>query len=104
MFLNAYLICLRFTRGSPIERTIQVEISVSGRVQSGAVSPRTIQLGGTASDVKIPLPLMSKEDRFIRCIAQRYGSRGSDGHRGSMSDITSVLRHSVSINAKWGDC
>jgi hypothetical protein len=35
--------------------------------------------------------------------AQRYGSRGSDGHRGSMSDMTSVLHQSVSINAKGGD-
>jgi hypothetical protein len=36
--------------------------------------------------------------------AQRHGSRGSDGHRGSMSDMTSVLHQSVSINAKGGDC
>jgi hypothetical protein len=32
--------------------------------------------------------------------AQRHGSRGSDGHRGSMSDMTSVLHQSVSINPK----
>jgi hypothetical protein len=46
---------------------------------------------------------------FIRCRAQRHGSRGSDGHRGSMSDMTSVLHDmnsvlhlSVAINAKDG--
>jgi hypothetical protein len=42
MFLNAYLICLRFTRGSTIERKIQVGRSVSGRFQSEGVSPRTV--------------------------------------------------------------
>jgi hypothetical protein len=36
--------------------------------------------------------------------AQRHVSRGSDGHRGSMSDMTSVLHQSVSINAKGGYC
>jgi hypothetical protein len=48
MLLNAYLICLRFTRGSTIKRTVQVGRSVSGRVQSGGVSPRTVQLGGAS--------------------------------------------------------
>jgi hypothetical protein len=67
MFLNAYLICLRFTRGSTIKRTVQVGRSVSGRVQSGGVSPRTVQLGGATPDGKIPFPLMTKGERFIRC-------------------------------------
>jgi hypothetical protein len=34
--------------------------------------------------------------------AERHGSKGSDGHRGSMSDMTSVFHQSVSINAKGG--
>jgi hypothetical protein len=57
MLLNAYLICLRFTRGSTIKRTVQVGRSVSGRVQSGGATP----------DGKIPFPLMTKGERFIRC-------------------------------------
>jgi hypothetical protein len=48
MLLNAYLICLRFTQGSTIKRTVQVGISVSGRFQSGEVAP----------DGKITFPLM----------------------------------------------
>jgi hypothetical protein len=35
--------------------------------------------------------------------AKRHGSRGSDGLRGSMSDMNSVLHQSVAINAKGGD-
>jgi hypothetical protein len=35
---------------------------------------------------------------------QRHGFRGSDGHRGSMSDMTSVLHQSVVINAQRGYC
>jgi hypothetical protein len=30
---------------------------------------------------KIPLPLMTKGERFIRCRGQRHGSRGSNGHK-----------------------
>ena len=48
--------------------------------------------GGAALDGKIPFPLMTKAERFIRCRAQRHGCRGSDGHRESMSDMTSILR------------
>jgi hypothetical protein len=55
--MNAYLICIRCTRGSTINRTIQVGISVSGRVL----------LGGAAMDGKIPLPLVTKGERFIIC-------------------------------------
>jgi hypothetical protein len=36
--------------------------------------------------------------------AEGHGSSGSDGHRGSMSDMTSVLHHSVAINSKGRDC
>jgi hypothetical protein len=36
--------------------------------------------------------------------AHRHGSKGSDGHRGSMSNVTSELHKSVSINAKGGYC
>jgi hypothetical protein len=34
---------------------------------------------------------------------QRHGSMGSNGHRGTMSDTTSVLHQIVVINAKGGD-
>jgi hypothetical protein len=61
MFFNAYLICLRCTRG----RT----------------KKRTVQLGGEALDGKIPLPLMTKGERFIRCRRQRHDFRGSNGNR-----------------------
>ena len=74
---------------------------------------RTVQLGGETLDGKIPLPLMTKGERFIRCRGQRHGSRGRGfiiykgqmhGSRGSMSDMISVLHQSVAINAKGGDC
>jgi hypothetical protein len=111
MLLNAYLICLIFTQGSTIKKTIQVRRLVSGRVQLGGVSPRTVQLGGLAPDGKIPLSLMKKGERFIICKAHRNCSWGSDGHMGSMSDMTSILHdmtsllhQSVAINAKGGDC
>jgi hypothetical protein len=67
MILNAYRICLRCTQGSTIIRTIQVGRSVSRKYQSGGVSTRIVQLGGAALDGKIPLPLMTKGERFIRC-------------------------------------
>jgi hypothetical protein len=38
---------------------------------------RTVQSGGEAPDGKIPFPLMTKGERFIRCRGQRHGSRGS---------------------------
>jgi hypothetical protein len=37
---------------------------------------RTVQSGGEAPDGKIPLPLMTKGEIFIRCRGQRHGSRG----------------------------
>jgi hypothetical protein len=61
MLLNAYLICLRCTRGSTIKRTVQS--------------------GGATPDGKIPFPLMTKGERFIRCRGQRHDSRGRNGHR-----------------------
>jgi hypothetical protein len=67
IFLNAYLICLRFTQGSTIKRKIQVRRSILGRVQLGGVSLRTVQLGGATLDAKIPFPLMKKGERFIIC-------------------------------------
>jgi hypothetical protein len=67
MLLNSYLICLRFTRGSTIKRTVQVGGSVSGRFQSGGVFPRPLHLGGATPDGKLPLPLMTKGERFITC-------------------------------------
>jgi hypothetical protein len=71
--------------------TFQVGGSVSRRVQSGGVSPRTVQLGGADPDGKIPFPLMTKGEIFIRYREQRHGSKGSDGHRKSMSDMNLVL-------------
>jgi hypothetical protein len=74
---------------------------------------RTIQSGGETPDGKIPFPLMTKGERFIRCRGQSHGSRGiifiryrgqRHGSMGSMSDMISVLHQSVSINAKGGDC
>jgi hypothetical protein len=87
---------------------------------------RIFQSGGAAPDGKIPLPLMtkgerfiyaedrdSKGSRFIRCRGQRHGSMGSrfirckgqrHGSRGNMSDMILVLHQSVAINAKGGDC
>ena len=59
---------------------------------------RTVQSGGAALDGKIPLPLMTKGEIFIKCRGQRHGFRGS------MTDMISVLHQSVSINAKGGDC
>jgi hypothetical protein len=38
---------------------------------------RTVQSGGEALDGKIPLPLMTKGERFIRCRGQGHGSKGS---------------------------
>jgi hypothetical protein len=56
MFLNSYLICLRSTKGITIKRTVQVGRLVSGRVL----------LGGETLDGKIPFPLMTKGERFIK--------------------------------------
>ena len=84
-------------------------------------NPNEISIRGVALDGKIPLPLMTKGEKFIRCRGQRHDSRGSNGHRdaedrgmvpgGSMSDMTSILHdiisflhQSVAINAKGGDC
>jgi hypothetical protein len=104
MLLNDYLICFRFTRGSAIKRTVQVGRSVLGRVHSGGVSPRTIQLGGATLEGKIPFPLMKNGERFIICRVQIHGSRGRDGQMKSMSDMNLVLHQSVAINAKGGYC
>jgi hypothetical protein len=64
------------------------------------IIPKDSLFRGRNPDGKIHFPLMTKGERFIRCRAQRHGSRGSDGHRGSMSDMTSILHQSVSINTK----
>jgi hypothetical protein len=63
---------------------------------------RTVQSGGATPDGKIPFPLMTKGERFIRCIGKRQ--RIEAWFQGSMSDMISVLHQSVSINAKGGDC
>ena len=66
MILNAYIICLIFTQGSTIKMIGQVGGLVLGRVQSEGVSPRVVQLGGATPDGKIPFPLMTKGERFIK--------------------------------------
>ena len=67
MLLNAYLICLIFTRGITIKRIVQIGRTISRRVQLEGVSPMIVQLGGATPDGKLRLPLMSKGERFIRC-------------------------------------
>ena len=36
-------------------------------LNTGGLSPRTIQLGGASLDGKIHFPLMTKGEKFIRC-------------------------------------
>jgi hypothetical protein len=38
---------------------------------------RIVQSGGETPDRKIPFPLMTNGERFIRCRGKRHGSRGS---------------------------
>jgi hypothetical protein len=101
MILNAYLICIRFTRGSTIKRTVHVGRSVLGRVQSREASP----------DEKIPFPFMKKGEIFTICKGKFFEKEhigmvlwGVMVTRGSISDMTSILNQSVSINAKGGYC
>jgi hypothetical protein len=94
MLLNAYIICLRFTRGSTIKRTIQVGGSVSERVQSGGVSPRIVQLGGATSDGKIHFPLMTKGEIFIRCRIEMLGER-AQRHVDSMLVLPSMPKGEI---------
>jgi hypothetical protein len=60
MLLNVYLICLRCTQGSTVKRIVQ--------------------LRGETLDGKIPFPLMTKGESFIKCRGQRHDSRGRNGH------------------------
>jgi hypothetical protein len=83
MLLNAYLICLICTRGSTINRKIQVGISISGRVL----------LGGASPDGKIPLPLMTKGKRFIIC----KGKCLERDHRGMFPRGSIVTREEWAI-------
>jgi hypothetical protein len=60
-------------------------------------------------DGKIPFPFMTKGEIFIICMIEmigerthRHGSMEGNGHRGSMSDMNSILHQSVAINAKGG--
>ena len=76
--INAYLICLRFTRGRAIKRTIQVGRSVLGRVQLGRATPNG----------KIHFPLMTKGERFIRC----KGKCLEKEHRGMVPGGAMVTR------------
>ena len=56
--MNAYIICIICTRG----RTIK----------------RIVQSGGETPYGNIPLPLMTRGERFIRCRRQRHSFRGRD--------------------------
>ena len=42
---------------------------------------RTVQSGGETPDGKIPLPLMTKGERLIKCRGKWHGSRGRNGHK-----------------------
>jgi hypothetical protein len=61
MILNSYLICLRHTRGITIKRIVQS--------------------GGATPDGKIPFPLMTKGEIFIRCRGHMHGFKKSNGHK-----------------------
>jgi hypothetical protein len=76
-FLNAYLICLRCTRGSTI------------RGQS---------VRGSSPEWKDTFAIDDKGGEIYQM------QRTEHGFRGSMSDMISVLHQSVAINAKGGDC
>jgi hypothetical protein len=113
MILNAYLICLRFTRGSTIKRTIQVGGAVSGRVQSGGATPRTSSVRGSSPRREVTFSIDVKggeiyqmQDRELDAWRESTEAwfQGERWSQGSMSDMTSVLHQSVSINAKGGDC
>ena len=67
MLLNVYLISLIFTRGITIKRIVQVGGSVSRRVHSGGGIPKDSSVRGASPNGNIPLPLMTKGERFIRC-------------------------------------
>jgi hypothetical protein len=67
------------------------ESSVRGRSPRWKNTFSIDDKGGEVPDGKIPFPLMTKGERFIRCRGQRHGSRGS------MSDITSVLHDMISV-------
>ena len=100
--LNAYLICLRFTRGI----TIRGQFSQGEQPQMERYLCHWWQRGRDLSDAKdrgmVPggEDLSDTEDKgkFIRYRGQRHGSKGS------MSDMISILHQSVAINDNGGDC
>jgi hypothetical protein len=101
LFLNAYLICLRCTRGS----TIRGQFSQGEQPRMERYLCHWWQRGRDLLDAEdrgmVPggVDLSDAEEgKFIRYRGQRHGSRGS------MSDMISVLHQSVAINAKGGDC
>jgi hypothetical protein len=92
MLFDAYLICLRCTRGSTI-RGQSVRGSSPGWKDTFSIDDK----GGEIYQMQ-RTEAWFQGSRFIRCRGQRHGSRGS------MSDMISVLHQSVAINAKGGDC
>jgi hypothetical protein len=98
MFFNAYLICLRSTRGSTIKRTIHVGRSyksVRGRRPEWKYTFSIDDKGGDIYQIQRTEAWFQGEPWSQRC---RHGSRGR------MSDMISIIHQSVSINAKGGDC
>jgi hypothetical protein len=92
-----------YTRKHHKEDSSSQEISFRKSSFRGSIA-KDSSVRGSNPDGKIPLPLMTQGAIFIRYREQRHGSRGSDGQRGSMSDMASLLHQSVSINAKGGIC
>jgi hypothetical protein len=80
------------------------EISFRKSSVRGSI-PKDISVRGSSPRWKYTFSIDDKGGEIYQMQStQRHGSRGRDGHRGSMSDMTSVLHQSVSINAKGGDC
>jgi hypothetical protein len=98
MLLNAYLICLRCTRGSTIKRIVQV-----GRSDESVRGSRPEWKDTFAIDDKGgEIYQMQRIEAWFQ--GERWSQRCRHGSRGSMSDMISVLHQSVSINAKGGYC
>jgi hypothetical protein len=99
-----------YTRKHHKEEISGREISFKKSSVRGSI-PKESSIRGSIPNGKIHFPLMIKGERFIKCREQRHGSRGSNGHGKSMSDMTLVLHdmtlvlhQSVVINAKGGYC
>jgi hypothetical protein len=97
MVLNAYLICLRGTRGSTIKRTVQVGRSDDSVRGSNPEWKDTFAIDDKGGEIY----QMQRTEAWFH--GERWSQRCRHGSRGSMSDMISVLHQSVAINAKGGD-